>query len=538
MRFSGKILAAGALAGALFLAGCSGGGSDTSSGNAPVVAEGVVTNAFGGQALDRGEPQQGGEFRFGTGIGLENLDSAQAIGSSIATVTEQIYGQLMRYDENGVAQPDMAESMESDDQTVWTMKLKEGITFHDGTPYNAEAVIAHVERIAAEGSRSLNAGEARQISSMRAVDDRTVEFTLHEAWATFPNVFAYGSLAMVPSPTAVEQEGEQFGLRPVGAGPFKVESFTPGSDVVLTKFDDYYEDGLPYLDRLVFVPSLEAAARLSAVSTGDLDAGATRVAAQFDEARNSGLVVLEQPQYKAYTLLLNLQDPALGDERVREALNRGVDREALNAAVFNGKHKPMDGVLVPNHPKHVDSGWPTFDAERAKSLIAEYEAENGELTLDVLIPQGQEFNDITAIMQQMYKDVGLDINFTSATPPAMVTRAAAGDYQVQMRETVILPETVESLGANFLPDAGANHSQGSDESLTRILHEARQEPDQAKRDALIADAQRAMAEWMPTVPIVTTEAGFVVGRDVVTFPGAFPNTSYEVFEGKLVSVTP
>jgi|GEM_PF-2370511 len=529
-----------AAAGALLLTACGGpapgtGPAPAGSAGAPAAA-GVGTNAFGGQQLEVGTPTDGGTLRFGISTAIESLDNANPIGSSIATVTFQIYDQLLKFDADGKVVPELAESMTSKDLKTWTMKLPTGVKFHDGTDFNAEAVIANVERIAAQGSKSLQSGDARRITKMEAPDAQTVVFTVDKEWATFDALFATGSTAMVASPTAVAKAGEKFGLAPVGVGPFKVASFSPGGEVKLEKFADYRLKDLPHLDALTFVPATENAARLSAVGTGDLDAAATRVAAQFDEARNAGLTVLEQPQYKAYSVLLNLSDPVLADHRVREALNAGVDRNALNAAVFGGKHQVMTGILNPTHPAYVDAGWPAFDPEKAKALVEEYEAEKGDINLDFQIPQGTEWSDMTAILQQMYAQVGIDIKYTAATPPSLVTAGAAGDYQVQLREPVILPETIGGIATPFATGAPSNHAHGSDPALDALLAKANATADPAERKALVADMQKELASWLPTVPLVSTMSGFMVGEDVQGFPGSFPNTSYEMFDAREVWV--
>src|SRR5690606_2871444 len=218
-------VAAGAL---LVLTGCTSGGSTNGGGGQD---SDITTTAWGAQVLERGEPEMGGSITYGLQAVVESLDPA---GSAVSgnLIMRSIYGVLFSYDGERNIVPDMAESIESDDNGLnWTLKLQPGFTFTDGNPYDAEAVTARFERTAAEGLRSRSAGDMRQIASMTATDATTLEITLKQPWTGFPNtlVGAFpGGPAMVPSPAAVAEYGEALATNPVGAGPFMLESFQPG----------------------------------------------------------------------------------------------------------------------------------------------------------------------------------------------------------------------------------------------------------------------------------------------------------------------
>jgi peptide/nickel transport system substrate-binding protein len=160
----------------------------------------------------------------------------------------------MQRDEDGELQPYLAASLEAnEDLTQYTLTLREGVTFHDGTPLNAEAIKSNFDNhLKADGSAA--AGALRDVDSVTVVDDLTLTYDLNRANAAFPDLLT-GSIGWPFSPTAAEQLGEDFGSQPVGTGPFVFERYARDDAFVLVRNEDYWQEGLPYLDRITFRPS-------------------------------------------------------------------------------------------------------------------------------------------------------------------------------------------------------------------------------------------------------------------------------------------
>lgn len=522
----------------LILTGCAGGSGNAAPPN-PTGGEpdNIVEGFYGGDELAIGEPVAGGELRLGQLLPTESLDPTGMVGGSSENTMQQIFDRLLKVNREGVIEPELAESFTSEDNVTWTMTLPQGVNFTDGTPFNAEAVVTHVENVAAEGSVSLTAGAARAIESMDTPDEHTVVFTLKEPDIQFGLNFAFGSLAMIPSPTAYAEAGKTFGLKPVGAGPFIVESFTPGGDIEYRKNPDYRVEGLPYVDTLTVVTVAEEISRMAALQSGDLDGATFTSAASLDEARNAGLTVLDQPWYSYMQVTLNLNKAPFDDARVRSALNLAVDREAINKVVYDGLSEPMDGVLSPNHPHAGDSGWPSeFNQERAKELLKEYTAETGEsVDFHMYVAADEAQNKVAALLQQMYKDVGVAMEYEVATPTTTITAAMSGKFDAFIQDQGVPPETTNRLFNNYSSASFLNFGGAGTPDLDKLFTQAATSASNEERIAKIGPMKEALAGWVPTIPLVSGQLGRVVGADVGGFPDGIPYpSSQDFFEAKYV----
>lgn len=540
MRQSGhrmRAMAALGVAALLGVSACS--GSAENSGAEAGTRGGGSTNEFGGAVLETGEPARGGEFTFAMASPVEHLDPTKPIGASLVNPMRAVYDVLMTLDADGHAVPHLAESMESTDQKTWTMTLPAGVTFSDGTPFDAQAVVDQVNRVAE--SQSLQAIQAQQITSATAVDATTVEFVVDEPWADFPSLFAdASSLAMIPSPTAFEAAGEQFGIEPVGAGPFVVEELVPGQSISMTRNPDYRLDDVPYLDAIEYVVLPESDARISGIQSGDVDAAALRTPADVTAAEGAGLTVLDQPGYNYYTIYMNLADPALQDDRVRQAISMAMDRDGINAVVFNGENEPMTGFFTTEHPAYTETDeWPAFDEAEAKRLVDEFKAESGQedIQLAMTLPGIPEMGRIAAVVQQMLETVGITMEFQTVAPTTMVTDALGGNWQLQMRDSGIQPEALIRLNTNFNSASPANIVGEANPALDDLFAQARAAGDEAERSALLEQIQQELNSWLPQVPLVTSTSAVAVGRNVTHFPGSYPTTTSESFDPTLVAVS-
>lgn len=526
------------------LTACGGGGGGTTGNNSseapkalgPITAtgEGVSLNDEGGQALKLNDPIKGGSLRVGMIAPLETLDPTHPLNTPGTEVAWLVYDTLMRYQHDGTVVPELAESMETEDGGLtWTMKLPKGVKFHDGTPFNAAAVVAHLERLGGPKSRSGNAGDVRKIKSMKTPDDHTIVFELHEAWTAFDTVFApaaYGSAAMVPSPAAVKKWGDEYALHPVGVGPFTVESFKPGGDVVLKRNPDYRIEGEPYLDELVYVTATDTQARLAALQAGNLDIAMTQAASDFAKAEAAGLRVLRQPTYSYYNLLFNLKKAPFDDVRFRKAVIMALDLDGLSKAVFEGLQPAAKGILPSVHPMRKDTGWPAYNPEEAKKLVEEYTKETGnkaEFQLTTTSPP--EFQRQAAVMQQMLADVGIKVNIDVGDQPTMVTQANSGNYQAQHRYVGFNSDFLRGMELNFHSESRANAGQAGNPAIDELLAKGKKAKPE-ERAAIAEQLQVELTKWLPIVPLIEHTAAFIVGPKVGGFPGQTSGSS--VFDAR------
>jgi len=514
---------------------CSGGGSEPAAdaSNANVIkaeGEGVSLNEFGGAKLALGEPKKGGSLKVGAIAPIDTIDPTMPLSTPAISAANAVFDSLLNIGPEGEIEPGMAESLESKDKVHWTLKLRPDLNFSDGTPYDAEAVKAHLERYMAPNSQARDAGIARQITGLKVADPTTLEITIAAKSEEFPTLLTAGA-GMVPSPTAVKKEGKQFGLKPVGAGPFVVSSFEPGGDLVLERNPNYYDPELPYLDKLTMVTATDTQARLSALQAGSIDLASTQVVSDFDKAKEAGLTVLPQPAYSYFYIMLNLSKPPFDDERMRQALAHGIDNQALATGVFDGKQLPMKGFLSTNHPEYSEVKYPSFDPEAAKKLVDEYKADGGDPSFEITITSPPEFKDQANIIQQMLKDVGISMKIDVSDQPTMITEGLAGNYAAQLRFIGFTLQATTDLAIRWTSTSPATLHHGKNPKLDKLIQQLTVTPVE-QRHELYADVQQEMADWLPAIPLVQQVGGWIVGDKVGGFPGATDESTVDQVDAK------
>ncbi|WP_431710519.1 ABC transporter substrate-binding protein [Glutamicibacter uratoxydans] len=528
MRYRKSLLSLLAVS-SLLLASCGGAAPEegtttsTDSEASASLQPGVEQSALGAQSLSRGTPVAGGSLSVGLIAPIESLDPTTSVASG-GSVMRAIFDSLFVYDDKGEVVPELAESLETTDEgKTWIMKLPSGVKFTDGTDFNAEAVVIHLNNLAKEGSISRAAADVRQIEKMTAVDETTIELVLQSPNMIFPKIFVWGvpgGPSLIPSPTAVKELGDKFATAPVGVGPFKVKSFQSGGNIVLERNPDYRIGGQPLLDELVFVSATDSQSRLSAAIAGDIDMGLTQSGTDLREAANGGLVALGQPDATYYNLLFNLTKEPFDDPGFRQAVIQAIDLDGLNDAVFNGTHATMDGMFPKSNPFYEDTNWPAFDPEAAKALVEEYKAGGGTPSFSLTTTSPPEFQKQAAVMQQMLGDVGIDVTINVSDQPTMVTEALSGNYQAQHRFTEVREEVDQSLRNLYHSKSTGNNGKAGTPEIDAIFDELKTAEGQVNREQLYSDLQKELTEWMPIAPLLAHKNGWYVGEDVGGFPGA------------------
>lgn len=513
-------------AAALLLTACAG-AQGTPNGQEGDLPPGVSLTKSGAQALERNKPVTGGTLTVALNAAAESLDPMYLgqVAHAAWSITHAIYDPLLRYDDstqNIVGY--LAESFESDDDgATWTLKLPRGVKFHDGTDFNAAAVAAHFERIGGEGSTSSAARDARNFATIEVRDDTTLHLTLATPNPLLPNVLVSSVLGLVPSPTAVQQLGRDFGMKPVGTGPFMVESFMPASDARVVRNPDYRIKGLPYLDAIEFVTATDNQAQLSAALAGDIDLATTQNAVDMDRAQAGGLTPLYQPSYTYFNIVFSMSKPPFDDVRFRKAVIQGIDLDALNNAVYGGKHEVMTGIFPKSNPYYVETDWPSFDPESAKKLIKEWQADTGnepEFLLTSFAPT--DFQKQAAMIQQMLADIGVTMNIEVREQATMVSEALSDNYQAQLRWTGLPPEITQDQINQFSTGSALNIGHIGDAEVDQLLEDLKVAKDADERADLFEELQHRYAEWLPMIPTIRQVVGWYVSDKVGGFPGMIP----------------
>ena len=391
----------------------------------------------------------------------------------------------------------------NDDGTKLTMSLREGVVFHDGTPFDAEAVKANIER-----SKTLP--ESRRKSELSSVDtvevtgSHEVEISLTGADATLLAQFADRS-GMMLSPTATEAKGVEFGLEPVCSGPFSFVERVQQDRIVLAKFEDYWNADAIHVDRVVYLPIPDTTVRLANLRAGDLQMlerlSATDVAsAKEDDA----LTVAEAVSLGYQGMTINVgngersETPLGEDNRVRQALELSIDREALNQVVFEGAFMPGNQPFPPTSPWYnKDVPIPARDVDAAKALLAD--AGIDRLAIEVQVANNPVQMQVMQVVQSMASEAGIDVEIVAKEFAAMLEDQTAGIYQVTQVGWSGRVDPDGNIHQFMTCEGGINDSKYCNSEIDRLLNEARSSNDPAARKAAYDASREMLKEDLPIV---------------------------------------
>ena len=481
----------------LVAGGCSQAGDGDGSGSA------INTDDDGQVRLDfvndpPGEPVTGGSLAFGLSAETDGWDvTAGRWASSAYVVGNAIFDPLAAYDADFEPQPYLAESFTpNDDFTSWTITLRSGVEFHDGTPVNAEAVAAN---LTAHTTSLLTSTAVSFIDSVSVAGDLDVQVDMIKPWSTFPNTLT-SQIGYVMAPSMIEAaDGSR---NPVGSGPFVFDQWTPGQRLNATRNDNYWRDGLPYLDSVEFQVLPDIQTRSRAMDAGQIQGMQTSDASQilrFSDAAAEGKVQMysdDNAEVEETFIGLNVSKPPFDDPIARQALAYSVDRQALTDQAYEGLFPPAVGPYQPSSPFFVDAGVPEFDPDKARELVAEYEEKYGtKLAFTANILPVPEIRRIAETLQQQAGDVGIEVTLDAMDQPTLLVRALTGDYEatgfILFGAPVLDSEYV--FIADFPEGNPLNFTRNKNPRIVDALDAARATTDDSERAEAFAEVQRQMA---------------------------------------------
>ena len=330
--------------------------------------------------------------------------------------------------------PQLALSQEtSADGKAMTIKLRPGVKFHDGEPFDAEAAKFSIERhINMPGS--FRKSELASVDHVEVVDPLTIKLVLKNPYAPLLAQLTDRSGMMV-SPKAVKEEGDKFGLHPVCAGPFKFVERVQQDRIVFERFADYWNKDNVFIDRIVFLPIVDATVRLANLKSGGLDLIERVLATDIKDVKSdSRLVLSTAPELGYLGLTINTNNDkskgALTNVKVRQALDLSIDREALNQVAFNGEFTPGNQWVSPSHPYYQQSSpIRPRDVEKAKALLKEAGV-SLPVSIDYMVPKGSEYEAVAQVVQSMAAEAGFDIKLRLVEFATSFKQVQAGEFQV------------------------------------------------------------------------------------------------------------
>jgi peptide/nickel transport system substrate-binding protein len=465
----------------------------------------------------------------------QSLDPHAVTAVNDFRILVNVYDGLVRFADGSLeVEPSLAESWEiSEDGLTYTFKLREGVTFHDGTPFNAEAVKFNFDRMLDEEHPFHDTGPFplafffSAVEEVTAVDDTTVEFKLNEPFAPFLSNLAYPTGLLV-SPAAVEASGKDYGRNPVGTGAYKFEEWQGNQRVVVTRNEDYW-GGAPTPEAIVFRPITDANTRVAEMLSGGLDIMVEvppDSVAQFRDAPD--FEVHEQAGPHVWFLILNMKEGPFAEKAVRQAANYAINKESLVTDVLQGTAEVAAGPIPPAfawaYNEEVEP-YP-YDPDKARELLEEAGYDGEEITFYVT-EGGSGMLDPVAMGTAIQADlaaVGMNVKietyewntFLGQVNPGLEGKADMAEMAWMTNDPDTLPFLTLRTEA-FPSEGGFNSGYYSNPEVDALLNQARVSVESEERATLYQQLQEIVHEDAPWVFVANWVQGAVTTANIEGF---------------------
>lgn len=445
-------------------------------------------------ATNTNNPVRGGLLRVAFFDVVTSLDPA--ILSTVADVqlAFQVYANLTQRNEgtaDAAVTPLLAESWEmNDNATVYTFHLRQGVTFHHGTPFTAKDVAYTVNRLL-----DPNLGSSAwfpPLNKVAVVDDFTIEFHLESPDVTLPYLLGGFGMGIVPH----DRTTEQLAREATGAGPFIIAEHVPGERMVLKRNESYWNPAEPYLDELHLITIPEPAAQIGALTSGTVDLLHQVSLENLPALENAPDVVVRESDQGVYPVfVMRVADKPFADVRVRQAFKHAVDRPTLRQAMLQ-THGNIgnDQPITPGTPFWADVAPLEYNIDKAKALLAEAGFADGlAVTLTIADLGGPRVNDAAVALQEMMKPAGITITLDKVP----VNTFWAEKYMQTPFFGLWWPAYSEPSGTLplvYTSNGIYNESGWSDPQVDELIANAQGELDREKRQQMYAEIQQIISE--------------------------------------------
>jgi peptide/nickel transport system substrate-binding protein len=467
-------------------------------------------------------PAFAGDLRIGLQEDPDVLDTDQARTFVGRIVFESLCDKLINTAPDLSFVPELATEWSwSADGLELTMKLREGVVFHDGTPFNAAALVANIDR-SQNLPESRRKSELSSVTSVAAMGDYEVKFTVKSPDATLLAQLS-DRAGMMLSPTAFTAAGLDFGAAPVCSGEYKFVERIAQDRIVLEKFADYYNADEYSYDRVIFLPIPDTTVRLANLQSGDLDMLERLAPSDLAAVKgDTNLVAAEEVSlgYQAIYVNINNGDRAknpLGtDKRVRQALSYAIDRDVVNQVVFEGAYAPGNQAFPPNSPWYDASNpVPKRDVEKAKALLKEAGVER--LALEILAANNPVQLQLMQVVQSMAAEAGIDISIKATEFATMLDETTAGSYEATQVGWSGRTDPDGNIHTFLTCEGGQNDSKYCNADVDAALNAARTSNDLATRKASYDAANKILSDDLPIVYLYHPTWLWALRSDVTGF---------------------
>ncbi|MGH2585107.1 MAG: ABC transporter substrate-binding protein [Dehalococcoidia bacterium] len=482
----------------------------------------AAATATPGAAVTAGEtPVRGGTLTVGLASDIANLDPFKSNLFVDRLVQYNVYDSLVTVDDKLEIKPGLAESWDTSDPKTVVFKLRQGVKFHDGTAFNAEAVRWNIQRILDDKTSPRNS-ELNTIASIEVVDPTTIKFNLKEPFAPLFSLLV-DRAGMMVSPAAAEKGGAEFTRNPVGGGtgPFKFVEWKKDERIVLERNPEYWRKdqtggALPYLDRVVYRPIPNEETRLANLKTGEIDVSDGAPAKDVEAIKkDQNLIYRQLPAFARGGIWLNSNAEPFNNKALRQAVAYAADRAEIVTTVLFDISVVGTGPVAPPHLGYEQSfKGIQFDQAKAKEKLAEAGKSSGfsfQLFISSGSPQTQIYGEL---LKDQLSKVGIDVQLVQQEFTKVVTDTQAGNFEASLIGWSGRIDPDGDMFAHFTSNGSFNYGKYSNPEADKALLEGRTNFDAEKRKAAYRRANQIIGEDAPYIFVSNGVASQVSSNEV------------------------
>jgi peptide/nickel transport system substrate-binding protein len=477
------------------LAGCGGGTATEPEAPETEAPAAEATEPSGEPVAEEPAPAKE-EIVVALAADITSLDPQGHNDTKSERVSFLLFNRLFRLNTDFEVVPDLAESWEQLSDTEWSIKIKEGVLFHDGTEMTAEDVKASLDRSKEQAKVQHVLAE---VETIEVLDTYTVKVTTKVPFAPFLYTLVHAGASIVPK--AYIESGGDFS-DPIGSGPYTFVEWVSGDRVVLAKNPDYFDgENMGQSQTIVFRVIPEGTSRTIALETGEVDVVdelQTLDISKIEE--NSELTLYTKPSTRIDFFGMNTTKAPFDDQKVRQAINYAIDKEAIMIVAIEGAGTPAQSVLAPTMLGYKASDY-TYDPEKAKELLAEAGYPDGFST--TIWASGDERKRIAEVIQANFLAVGIESEIEMFEWGTYIDRLMAGESTTYVLGWTSNPDPDSTLTPLYHSDSigGMNFTRTNNPTVDELIVAAREELDLEERVKIYNEFHETIMEYAPVVPL-------------------------------------
>ncbi|MBT2288466.1 ABC transporter substrate-binding protein [Paenibacillus albidus] len=482
------------------VAGCSGSKNEPD----PNKGAGQSANQGTNSSANTEKPAAGGTFVYGRPASVTSLDLHNQITSNNAFAIDKVFESLVAFDSKGEIVDWLAESHNiSADGLTYTFVLRDGLKFSNGTEVTAEDAVFSLERhLKVGGPLAI----AAKVDNVKAQDNQTLVITLKEPYTPFISELSNFSNGILPNNFGGVAE-EAFFKNPVGTGPFVVEKWDPAGDLTFTKNPHYWQEGKPYIDKLVYKLIEDDTQAINQLKAGEVNAIESLALQNAEELKKGpDTTVVTNGSWVTEQLFFNTLDKYFADVHVRRALALALDREGLTKALTFGYAQTANSLLPTTIPYHSNDTIKAlnFDINAAKEELAKSAFPDG-FTTKLLVASGNSTRAQEAqIIQAAGKEIGIHIEIESVELATFRERFFAYDFSAMLNSGQADSPEANSIIAFQTDPEGFSKSYWThytNDEVTKLLYEGQKTPDGKEREEIYSKLLQTLADEVPYIPL-------------------------------------